>query len=187
MNTGKPIPDLPWHAQLETIGTELFLRYRKRLMEPGITLEIRAAYPGHSLVDLLIRVNAGRRLIREGADFRALQAIHDGQWAEIQWARARQGGEHAARGDGLSRFLVTLGGVLFAGLCGLSLLTVGSAVAWLLPPALAMAIWAWLGRRRRPGDDCSGPGRGVFAYTDSSVTRDGHLRRERFCDPGRVH
>ncbi len=115
--------DTAWHVQLETIGSELFLRYRKRLMEPGISLEIRRDYPGLPLFDLLIRVHAGRQLIQNGDDFRALRMLRSGQWQQMLRARENPPAMiDKGRGDRLSQLLVVFGGVLFAGFCSLSLL-----------------------------------------------------------------
>lgn len=122
MNATDNGADATWHALLETIGSELFLRYRKRLMEPGISLEMRRDYPGLPLVDLLIRVHAGRRLIKNGDDFRALRAVRNGQWQRVLAARARVPAVDGRRGDRLSEWLVRLGGLLAAGFCSLSLL-----------------------------------------------------------------
>ena len=114
--------DRAWHVQLETIGSELFLRYRKRLMEPGISLEIRRDYPGLPLIDLLIRVHAGRRLIQNGDDFRALRLLRSGQWQQMLRARENPTAIGNGRSDRLSQLLVVFGGLLFAGFCSLPLL-----------------------------------------------------------------
>jgi len=111
-----------WQVQLETIGSELFLRYRKRLMEPGISLEIRRDYPGLPLIDLLIRVHAGRQLIQNGDDFRALRVLRSGQWQQMLRAREHPPAIDNGRGDRLSQLLVVFGGLLFAGFCSLPLL-----------------------------------------------------------------
>jgi len=113
-----------WHDQLEIVGAAIFLRYRKRLNEPGILWAIRSEQAGLSLLDLWIRVHAGRRLITEGNDFLALQTIRSGEWSRLlqlrQAERARD-----RRGDGVSRVLVTLGEVVVI-LFGVLMLT-----AWL--------------------------------------------------------
>ena len=111
-----------WHVQLETIGSELFLRYRKRLMEPGISLEIRRDYPGLPLFDLLIRVHAGRQLIQNGDDFRALRALRSGQWQQMLHARKNPPATADGHCDRMSQLLVVFGGLLFAGFCSLSML-----------------------------------------------------------------
>ena len=112
-----------WHEHLETVGAEIFQSYRKRLLQPGIAMEIRRAYPGLSMLDVLIRVHAGRRIIQDGDDFCALQAIRSGRWQQHfrQEREKRSVGEQGRR-DQLSRLLVKLGGLLFAGFCVLSLL-----------------------------------------------------------------
>jgi hypothetical protein len=122
MKTADQRSNTAWQAQLETIGSELFLRYRKRLMEPGISLEIRRDYPGLSLFDLFVRVHAGRRLIQNGDDFRALYALRSGQWQQILRARTNPPAIDHGGSDRISQLLVVLGGLMFAGFCSLSLL-----------------------------------------------------------------
>jgi len=109
-----------WHADLDTIGVALFLRYRKRLLEPGIAFEIKCDYPDLPLLDLIFRVYAGRRLLRRGDGLRALRAIHSGGWPTMP-GRHGPGVSRTTRGDPVSDWLVNLGGVLFVGFCILSL------------------------------------------------------------------
>ena len=111
-----------WQENLETVGAEIFQTYRKRLMQPGIAMEIRRAYPGLSMVDVLIRVHAGRQIIRVGDDFRALQAIRSGRWKQTRREHEKPPVVAGGRRDQVSRLLVNLGGFLFAGFCLLSLL-----------------------------------------------------------------
>ncbi len=111
-----------WQENLETVGAEIFQTYRKRLMQPGIAMEIRRAYPGLSMVDVLIRVHAGRQIIQVGDDFCALQAIRSGRWQQTRQERENRPVVAEGRRDQVSRMLVNLGGLLFAGFCLLSLL-----------------------------------------------------------------
>ena len=114
--------DAPWQAHLEVIGSTLFQRYRKRLLQPGITWEIRRDYPGLSLPDVLIRVYAGRRIISEGQDFVALEAIRSGRWEQMSGREEPRRGIPIRR-DRLSRALVSLGGALFGAYCLVALAT----------------------------------------------------------------
>jgi hypothetical protein len=111
----------PWRPHLETVGAEIFLRYRKRLLEPGIAWEIRRDYPGLGLIDVLVRVSAGRRIIRDGDDFLVLALVRSGRWRQMLRAAGRGQATRPRRVDRLSRQLVRLGGVLVAGFCLLSL------------------------------------------------------------------
>ena len=153
-----------WQMNLETVGAEIFQRYRKRLLLPGITMEIRQDYPGLSLPDVLIRVHAGRQIIRGGDDFRALELIRSGCWQRIQRQNRFPRGKADGPGDRLSRFLVVLGGALFAGFCLLSLLASwsGGAGVW-APAALVLAFAAGLIGRRAlsrpaPRENTDAPG-----------------------------
>lgn len=107
----------PWQRNLEVVGAEIFLRYRKRLLVSGIVWEIRSDYPGLSIPDVLFRVHAARTIIREGDDFRAMEAIRSGQWERIRQKWERQPLDSGARRDWVSRLLVSAGGVLFYGFC----------------------------------------------------------------------
>lgn len=132
-----------WENNLEIVGAELFQRYRKHLMLPGIAMEIRRDYPGLSIVDVLIRVHAGRQIILDGDDFRALRAIRSGRWRQVlqEWETRRL--DAGGRRDPVSRFLVTLGGILFTGFCLLSLLASlsGGPIEWLIAATgLAFAL-----------------------------------------------
>jgi hypothetical protein len=141
-----------WQENLEVIGTELFQRYRKRLLAPGITREICNDYPGLSILDALIRVHAGRRIIAQGDDFHALQAIHSGQWQRARRQHERGRPAVRERRDRLSRSLVRLGGVLFAVFALLFVLAILAAGpgAWLvLIPGSGLAVVAALCHRRR--------------------------------------
>ena len=121
-----------WAIYLEIIGPEIFLAYRKRLIQPGISLVIWRDHVGLSLPDIACRVYAGRRLIREGRDFEALAALRSGRWRELDQCSESGFGKRSRR-DGLSRMQVLLGGLLFFLLVSLSLLTAsGSPVAVLL-------------------------------------------------------
>jgi hypothetical protein len=123
-----------WQENLETVGAEIFQNYRKRLMQPGIAMEIRRAYPGLSMVDVLIRVHAGRQIIRVGDDFCALHAIRSGRWEQTCQERGKRPVVAEGRRDQVSRLLVKLGGFLFAGFCVLSLLAAlpDGPGAWLM-------------------------------------------------------
>lgn len=111
-----------WWPWLEIIGAELFQRYRKRLMSPGIALEIRRDYPGLSLPDIMLRVHAGRRILQDGDDFRALAAIRNGRWQCHLAAFGQSLADHRTAGDRFSRWLVRLGGLLFVAFCTLPLI-----------------------------------------------------------------
>lgn len=143
-----------WQGNLEIIGAELFQRYRKRLMENGIMLEIWRDYPGLSLADLWVRVHAGRRLLQDGDDFVALQAIRDGSWDAYRRSHAARIAPKAARPDRMSPMLVNLGAVIFAVFCVLMLLGIGVSI-----PGFAVVLSltgvvgvVWIARRwnRRP-------------------------------------
>lgn len=110
-----------WQQSLEIIGAELFQRYRKRLMSAGISIEIWRDYPGLALVDVLVRVHAGRRIIQAGDDFVALQAIRSGRWQACSAGREQPYTASTDRPDRLSRILVRAGGLLFVAFCALSL------------------------------------------------------------------
>jgi len=147
-----------WHENLETVGADLFQRYRKRLMLPGIGMEIRRDYPGLPIVDVLVRVQAGRRIIQDGDDFRALQAIRSGRWQRV--CRERQIGHRRVevRNDRVSRILVTLGGVLFSAFCLLSLLALPSAGTghWLVTGLVVAMVAALVWWRNRSGSASHG-------------------------------
>ena len=100
-----------WHPQLETIGVELFLRYRKRLNEPGILFSMRRDYPGLSWLDLWVRLQAGRRLVDSGNDFSALRAVYAGERSPAASPVPSKQRE-TMRTDNLSRGLVALGELL---------------------------------------------------------------------------
>lgn len=142
-----------WRGHLEIIGAELFQRYRKRLMSPGVVREMRRDYPGLSLPDVLLRVHAGQRLIEQGRDFQALAAIRGGDWQrylDSQAEAARRRGDPVGQGDRISRWLVKGGGVLFGGFCLLSLapaLSPGAVI--LVPLLLTVTIGVGLFGRRR--------------------------------------
>lgn len=174
--------DTQWQAHLEVIGATLFQRYRKRLMQPGITWEIHRDYPGLSLPDILIRVHAGRRILSEGQDFVALQAIRNGSW-EPMAGREVASCDMRMRRDRLSRLLVTLGGMLFGAYCLVSLATSvsGGANPWVLS-ALGMGFGlALMVMRNRATDDTTttrrcrrqaksgGPGLGPKASVDRGI------------------
>ena len=150
-----------WQKNLETVGADLFQRYRKRLMLPGIAMEIRRDYPGLSIADVFVRVHAGRRIIQDGDDFRALRAIRSGQWEQMhreQSARRQLLGEPRDRS---SSILVAVGAVLFAGFCLSMLWALFSAGVgqWLVPMAgmfLGGALVRWLDHSGPPwlGGQC---------------------------------
>lgn len=141
MNHQQKTQDRPeWAVSLEIIGPEIFLAYRKRLMQPGISLLIWRDQLGLSLPDVACRVYAGRRLIRDGQDFEALAAIRSGRWRELD-QRSESGFGKRYQRDGLSRMQVLLGGLLFFLLVSLSLLTAsGSPVAVLLVLLALVAV-----------------------------------------------
>lgn len=116
-------PRPPWSRHLDVVGAELFRRYRKRLMQPGISWEIRADYPGLGWVDIWIRVHEARKIIRDGDDFAALAAIRRGWRASA--AGAGNGNER--RSDRVSRGLVLVGRAIVAGFLLLSLLSLATA------------------------------------------------------------
>ena len=113
-------PEPAWSRQMEVVGSELFLRYRKRILENGISMEIWRDYPGLSLPDVWLRVHAARQIVRDGEDFAALAAIRHGRWQWVDDPRGRAR-DDAPRDDRVSRTLVMTGGALFVVFCGLSL------------------------------------------------------------------
>jgi len=147
-----------WKEDLETVGAEIFQTYRKRLMQPGIAMEIRRAYPGLSMMDVLIRVHSGRQIIQNADDFRALQAIRSGRWQQIRQEREKRPVVDEGRRDQVSRLLVNLGGFLFAGFCVLSLLAAVSdgPGGWLIAGmglGFVVAFFCW---RNLSGDERGG-------------------------------
>lgn len=143
-----PVVAEGWRQSLEVIGAELFQRYRKRLMTPGIALQIRRDFPGLPLLDVMLRVHAGRRILQDGDDFRALAAIRSGRWQCHRAAPGQTRVEQWAVGDRVSRGLVRLGGLLFVGFCALSLIAVvpgeagGAALTWsVLAFVLGISVW----------------------------------------------
>jgi hypothetical protein len=117
-----------WQDDLETVGADIFRRYRKRLMSPDIVMQIRRDYPGLGLLDILVRVHAGRRILREGQDFAALAAIRGGQWQQAVGVEMRRSVRCTDwRRDPLSRALVMIGGGVFLSFCLLSLMSLSIA------------------------------------------------------------
>ena len=150
-----------WQDYLEIVGAQLFLRYRKRLMSPGITWQILRDYPNASLIDVAVRVHAARQIMREGQDFRALSAIRSGQWAETVSRQAREG-PRRRRTDSISRALVTLGGALFTAFFLLSLLVADGWIL-LLGSGLVLLLLGWRSRRAALS---GGPARSVREALD---------------------
>ncbi|MDJ0739449.1 MAG: hypothetical protein QNJ91_07010 [Gammaproteobacteria bacterium] len=108
----------PWTQYLDVVGSELFLRYRKRLREPGISWQVWRDYPALSLPDVLVRVHAARQIVRNGDGFAALAAIRAGRWRPVT---ARPAGATPRRDDPASRALVGIGRGLFVLFCVLSM------------------------------------------------------------------
>ena len=160
-----------WSRRLEVVGSELFLRYRKRLLQTGISLEIWRAYPGLSLPDVWLRVHTARQIIREGDDFVALAAIRQGRWRQ-----ERHPSDRSPRGiprvDRASRLLVTIGGALFALFCGLSLAAAVGAGAGVqafnlfIALLTAAGVAAVLRRVRAVGEQRRQPLTGAAAHRD---------------------
>lgn len=137
-----------WRRHLEVIGAELFQRYRKRLMMPGIALEIRRDFPGLSLPDVLVRVHAGRCLLASGQDFRALREIRSGRWQRYLAERSGGGAVRRARVDRVSRWLVRGGGLMFASFCALSVLSASQGFPGVVPLVLlGLGAGVWVGLR----------------------------------------
>lgn len=113
-----------WPRHLEVVGSELFLRYRKRLMQPWISLEICRDYPGLSIADVLVRVHAGRQIIRDGDEFEALAQIRSGRWDADMRSVHLQADVLPGAEDPFSALLVRLGRGLFAGFVAVSLAAV---------------------------------------------------------------
>lgn len=65
-------------ALLKTVGTERFLRYRKRFFEPGLATEIQRAEPGLAPHRADAAVWAGRRIVSAGLGLEALRRIRRG-------------------------------------------------------------------------------------------------------------
>ena len=106
-----------WQKHLETAGAGFFQRYRKRLLLPGVVREIQRELPELSLLDVLIRVHAGRRIIIDGDDFRALRAIREGSWQCAHQTDTEADRRLDRRADRVSRVQVILGSALFTGFC----------------------------------------------------------------------
>ncbi len=141
-----------WQHNLEIAGADFFLRYRKRLMDPGITFDIWRHYPGWSPLDILVRVSAARRLLREGDEFRALQAIRDGRWQPVSGASATSAdGGCVPRPDRVSAVLVVLGAGLFLAFCMTSMWFAmsGSASGLVTLGVLSVVVCGWGLRRMR--------------------------------------
>lgn len=132
-----------WQHNLEIAGADFFQRYRKRLMNPGITFDIWRDHPGWSLLDILVRVNAARRLLRDGHEFIALQTIRDGRWQPVA-GRSRPPAEGGCDGghDRVSPILVVFGACLFASFFMLSMWFAVSASA---PGMLALGMLSAVG------------------------------------------
>lgn len=158
-----------WHDQLETIGADLFLRYRKRLDEPGILWTMREEQPDLSILDLWVRLQAGRRLVAESNDFRALVMIRSGEWQRLlRHHRAERTGER--RGDRVSRVLVMLGEalVMLFGLLILSAWLPADNWRWI---AIALPLVAYLAWRVRWARAAPPPGVGHSAGWPPQVVR----------------
>lgn len=170
-----------WQDYLEIVGERIFLRYRKRLMQPGITLEILRDHPGASLIDAAIRVHAGRRLLRDGDDFRAMALIRSGVRPERAAAAPVAAVGRAGPADGLSRGLVILGGMIFALFCLLTLGDVMGVAGLLVGGVLAALLVFWRTRyrllsrwrrtRRVAGGDDGLTGDGCRRASDGSGTQ----------------
>lgn len=164
-------PEPAWSRRLEVVGSELFLRYRKRLLRPGIGLEIWRTYPGLSLPDVWLRVHMARQIIRDGDDLAALAAIRRGGWR-----RERHPSHRSPRGlprvDRASRLLVKIGGALFTLFCGLSLAAAVSAGAGVqaftlvISLLVAAGVAAVLRRGRAVGKQRHQPLTGAAAHRD---------------------
>ena len=115
-----------WAQHLEVVGCELFLRYRKRLLQPGISWQVWRDYPGLSLPDVWVRVHAARQIVRQGADFAALAAIRHGDWIAPA-AAGRAASEPRRDHDRASRAMICIGRLMFVLFCLLSLSAVVAA------------------------------------------------------------
>lgn len=125
---GRAIHNPPaWWRHLDVVGGELLRRYRKRLMQLGISLEIWREYPELGLVDVLIRVHEACRIVRAGDDFEALAAIRDGWRPAYRQAPATVD----RRRDRASRALILIG-LALAG--AFMVLTAPSVVQSMLTP-----------------------------------------------------
>lgn len=157
--TGQTMTDRPrWADRLDIVGSEIFLRYRKRLLTPGIAGEIRRDYPGLSLVDVLVRVHAARRIVEQGDDFAALMAIRRGEWRPTPSAHAVGGRQADARYDRLSRALVRIGKGMFVLFCagglGAAMSNGAASVNASVVPLILVLVFLLLGSlggRRRAG------------------------------------
>lgn len=132
-----------WHGWLEIVGPEMFLRYRKRLDEPGILMVMRNEHRGLSLPDLAVRLFAARQLVDGGHELRVLRSICSGEWRRLtttQANRRKRGGHH---GDPLSSLLVGLGGFMFMGFALLVFAAVSGLSGLALPAFLLSAAVAW--------------------------------------------
>lgn len=147
--------DPAWQRNLEIIGAPLFLRYRKRLLVPGIMLEIRRAHPGLSWVDILVRVHAGRQIIHDRHAFDALEAIRTGQWQQDgRQPRGRDPRRAPVGRGGLSARLLVFSRGLFVGFLSLYLAAALFGGSPLIAGALTtglLGLNAW--RRQHAGID----------------------------------
>jgi len=113
-----------WPRHLEVVGSELFLRYRKRLMRPRISLEICRDYPGLSILDVMVRVHAGRQIIRDGDEFEALAQIRAGRWDTGKQLLQPDNDVPPGGDDPVSALLVRFGRGLFAAFFIVSLVAI---------------------------------------------------------------
>lgn len=146
-----------WAGWLDIVGSEIYVRYRKRMLRPGVVVEIRRDYPGLGLLDVLVRVYAARRILLARDDFAALAAIRAGDWRDGRVSQHRRSDRATdRRSDAGSRALVWLGGVLFVVFCAMTTtaaVTAGSGSVHGSPlPLLALiaaAVVGTLGLRLR--------------------------------------
>lgn len=137
-----------WRRDLETAGSAFFLRYRKRLFEPGILLTLWREYPGVPVLDLWLRLQAGRRVVAFGHGLEALAAIRRGERfaAAGPSPRVRRALLDGRRRDVVSRMLVSLGGLLSLAFAVLTMTAWLGPAGALLSLALAAAIVAGIVR-----------------------------------------
>jgi hypothetical protein len=145
-----------WLGWLEIAGAEIFLRYRKRLKEPGILLVMRHAHPELSYPDLAVRLFAARQLVESGNELIALRSIRSGEFRQmIALSRGCRDEVVDGCGDRISALLVGVGGFLascFVSLVMLATFGLDGPGAWAVATVVSMMVW-FAGRQKYRFDE----------------------------------